>query len=159
MNLPVINQLSGCEDTDICTECGGECCKSYAGYAAPDDFGSRETLVEVLVEYLSTRKWCVDCWDADENSGRIWFIRPAHVGMEGVLVDKSWGGVCSLWSKQHGCSLIFRNRPKGCRSFIPDADRSKCHYPDDGNGKKDIALEWIPYQEEIEQAMDIMRSR
>ena len=168
MELPVINSNEGCQNAEICRDCGGECCQRSAGIAWPQDFGPESTLVETLVSYLVTGFWAVDCWDGDPRPQRkrksakldqVWYIRPAHKNAVGKLVDRSWGGECRLWCKEYGCSLSFENRPRGCRMLIPDKSH-RCGYGDTKeNGKESAALAWIPYQRHIKRAMSIARKQ
>lgn len=160
--LPVIDSTEGVPAAAFCRSCGGQCCQRGAGIAHPGDFGPRETLVDVLVSYLETGFWAVDCWEGDVipegTLPQIWFVRPAHKNAKGKLVDRSWGGECRLWAPDRGCSLEFRHRPHGCRTLVPTEEvdehgEHKCTYPTETNGKPDAALAWRDYQAEVERAV------
>jgi len=82
------------EKADICTPCGGKCCKTYAGIAWPEDFGA--TLKEELIKRLKSGKWTLDSWNATSAIPFTYFPRPAHVGYEGDLTDSLTGRMYPL---------------------------------------------------------------
>ena len=164
--LPIINQSNGVQDASTCRECGGVCCQRMAGLTIPSDFGEPETLTQVLVEYLLTGFWAVDWWEGDPREDgdlcQVYFIRPAHTNAIGKLRDPSWGGTCRLWSETHGCSLQLENRPFICRMLEPEKDikarkDTGCNFPA-GVSKTSAVIEWIPYQNNIREAMDLIES-
>lgn len=171
LTLPVINSNQGSRDEAICRECGGVCCQQSPGIAHPRDFGPKETFVDVVCDYLSTGFWAIDCWEGDirKDKGRkvrgeelcqVWYVRPAEVQKKGQLIDRSWGGTCILWSKDHGCSLLFHNRPFQCRMLKPNALRGSeqgCIFPK-GSSKPDVVMSWVPYQSRMEIVIERMRA-
>ena len=108
------------EDKNICTECGGSCCKRYAGAYHPADF--RHEITEEFLESLfnpaiEIPPVSIDWYENFEEYGRKGFyIRPRHVG--GDEVDPSYGASCALLTAT-GCSLDWDHRPWQCRALNP----------------------------------------
>jgi len=137
----------------MCADCGGECCKEYAGAYFPADLAP--LTAESLAERLLTGAYAIDWWDGDPRSrqdeyGRVCFIRPAHEGAQ-TLRDPSFGGVCVRLTEA-GCNLPFRKRPMMCRALKPRRHR-RCRgtfkHP---ATKRRGAIAWIPHQQLISDA-------
>ncbi len=87
-----------------------------------------------------------------------YYLRPKRIGIKGIQ-DPAWRGVpCINWHTETGCSLSEEQRPYGCLQLIPSAKSPQdCDYePAEKADKKALAIEWIPYQQMIEQALKIM---
>ena len=146
-------------DAAICADCGGYCCKQCAGPYFPEDFA---TLTAVsLTASLSSKAYAIDWWigdprDEDEDElDQAYFIRPAHKDVHS-LRDPSWGGCC-IHLTDKGCNLSFRQRPKGCRMLIPGRPSpDNCRLAGDLSSKQDAAIAWIPYQQIILDAEEIV---
>jgi len=143
------------DNPEICSECGGKCCKEYPGIAFPSDFDMPNT--EKLKAALESGKWAIDWWDGDprgdgcDSLDRAYFIRPATIDRVGKLLDASWGGQCVFLSDS-GCVIKSDERPLNCRMVEPRAD-GDCinHFRDNNNVfiKRASAIEWMPYTETI----------
>ncbi len=163
-SLSIIDRTDGVQGAETCRQCGGMCCQKMPGIAFPDDFGPRETLTAVLVEYFRTGYWAIDCWEGMDYEPNpllrqtVYYVRPATVKAkaEGKLSDWSWGGTCSLWSAEKGCSLAFNNRPRQCRTLEPSRNYFEAYSgPDD---KEAAAIAWSSFQDELHAAWDIVRN-
>lgn len=136
------------EDKDICAECGGCCCKSYAGAYHPADF--RHEITEEFLESLfdpaiEIPPVSIDWYENFEEPDRKGFyIRPRHVG--GDEVDPSYGASCALLTPT-GCSLDWDHRPWQCRALKPEKNHV-CGGPD---GKRLAAEAWDPYHDILEK--------
>lgn len=157
LTLPIINHRDGNQTPDHCRACGGNCCQNAPGIALPSDFGPRETMKDAIVGYLRSRYWSIDWWEGDTEEGgnlhQVYYVRPATVHCIGKVRDASWGGTCSLWSKDHGCSLAFANRPHECRHLrgVPLIDgKRQCV----GESKEWYCKQWREFQEEVIEAMN-----
>ena len=140
---------------DLCTPCGGHCCRTMPGSSLPTDLG--DDIEAELVARLSTEKWAIDWWEGDPTDGDtdvydIRFLRPATKGKEGELLDPSWGGACTFFKDGTGCT-IFDERPSGCRGLEPAVGYPETCEPRWAT-KRDCAIAWIAYQEEIRRAID-----
>jgi hypothetical protein len=111
----------------ICAECKGKCCQNFPGTAYPRDIRKNfpaKTLHESVLLALKSKKFAIDWWE-QQHKGRKrkyhFYMRPVVLGFEGVWRDPSWGGPCSLFTKE-GCSLPRNLRPHGCKTVIPSKD-------------------------------------
>lgn len=142
------------EDKDVCTKCGGVCCKQLPGHTTPSDFDNDFNIVE---EALLSGRYAVDWWENYEEvetaGANGWYIRPATKGMEGELKDGSWGGECTFLTDK-GCELSFENRPEGCRELIPAPDSKEgCYTIAKEDGKLRSARAWEKYDTEISRLL------
>lgn len=150
----------------MCRQCGGKCCKGYAGSYVPEDF-QQEMTADLLVSLLKEGKVAIDWWEGDARKTKInprdsyellrtCYLRPRHVN-EGAI-QGSWGGQCVNWSLEKGCSLSEKERPYQCRMLIPKMKDNEyiCDTKkEDKASKQDIAIRWIPYQTVIEEAISM----
>ena len=157
---------------ELCTTCGGKCCKNIPGATRPSDFKGRQQIIEAL----RGGRYCVDWWEGDPRKrkntlkGKIpedvatgikaildelhehqevlktwrrgYFIRPAGKGFEGRLLDPSWGGIGCTFLTDTGCSLEPEQRPTQCRLLQPDATG---HCIDHSGGKREAAIAWLKH--------------
>lgn len=136
------------ENKNICSECGGCCCKSYAGAYHPADF--RHEITEEFLESLfdpvtKISPVSIDWYENFEEYGRKGFyIRPRHVG--GDEVDPSYGAPCALLTPT-GCSLDWEHRPWQCRALKPE----KNHACGGHDGKRLAAEAWDQYHDILEK--------
>lgn len=131
---------------DICSPCGGQCCKRMPGVALPEDFGADEaTMRATLAARLASGEWSIDWWEGDPRPGcdeekRGYFLRPATVLGKGDVFDPSDGGAC-VFLEPTGCRA-FETRPAGCRGLEPDEDgHCTIHYA----SKREAAIAWLPF--------------
>lgn len=135
-------------EDSVCAECGGACCKRYAGAYHPADF--RHEITEEFLESLfdptiKITPVSIDWYENFEEPGRKGFyIRPRHVG--GDEVDPSYGATCALLTPT-GCSLDWEHRPWQCRALKPEKDHV-CSEPD---GKLLAAKAWDQYHDILEK--------
>lgn len=131
------------ENREICTKCGGKCCKHMGCHYSPMDF--KDLSYEGLKKEIDKGHISIDWWngnpfDDDRNISRVYYLRVRNI--ESEIVDGSWGGRCSLLT-ENGCSLTFNDRPKGGRKLIPQ-EIGACK---DLYTKKDCVIEWYEYNE------------
>ena len=135
--------IIGYPPIEHCSVCGGKCCKHFAGIVHPDDVPDGVNGIRALLKNpLYTVDWYeqFECEGMDEPC-RGFFVRPCHRGCEGLFYDPSWGGVC-VFHSSNGCSLSFKDRPRGCRLLEPlEHDLCVCH----GMEKYEGALAWLGY--------------
>lgn len=133
------------ENKELCSECGGICCKAMGCHFSPDDFESitYETLKNKIDEgYIS-----IDWWEGDPTDNNIldraYILRIRNVSAP--IVDPSFGGICSLLTSS-GCPFPFKERPKGARALIPSSEGCILEYT-----KRQCAIDWIPYTNILER--------
>ncbi|MDO4282176.1 MAG: hypothetical protein Q4D02_00945 [Clostridia bacterium] len=153
-----MEKMKNNENKSICSICGGRCCKSMGCHLSPEDvFRGEEPNVMSILKLLKTGYFSVDWWEGDPRAEIsedmalyiTMFIRVMNVN--GKVIDPSWGGKCKLLTS-HGCALSFEQRPKGGKALIPQADFN-CQSSYD---KKEAAIEWVPYQDLISRALDLL---
>lgn len=140
-------------NAEMCSACGGDCCKYYAGFVSPHDIA--EPFEQNLAAMLAS-DYCIDPWEGDLDGpgelSQILMVRPRHTNAPDELFDSSWGGVCSMLTDK-GCKLSYENRPKVCRELVPNYEfRSKQHKCV-GMSKHDSAKEWRPFQDKVKAAL------
>ena len=138
------------ENSKMCSECGGKCCKSLPGANFPDDFDA--PIQEEVKKALKSGQYTIDSWEGDARLGKeelsvCYFIRPAVKGKEGELTDYSWGGECTFLSLE-GCTLLLEKRPTSCKVLEPK-EKGNC-FVHQGKDKRAAAIAWIPYTEMFE---------
>lgn len=139
------------ENKEVCSECGGRCCRHMSGGTEPEDFGP--DVEENLRAAFSSGRWSIDWWGG-ELGGEMdpMFIRPRHKGAP--LVDPSFGGEC-VFLQEDGCALEPEDRPMGCRRLEPVAD-GDCvsHVGGAVNAKEASVRAWLPYQDLLRELRD-----
>ena len=141
---------------DICSQCGGKCCKDYPGAAYPEDFDTN--VMESVNVAIASGNYAIDSWEGDPRPNEhefaeVYFVRPAIVGVISIY-DPSCGGTC-VFLEDDGCRLSASERRRGCRMLKPCKD-GHCMSEDlkhSDNPKADAAIAWIPYQAELEELL------
>lgn len=98
----------------------------------------------------------------EEALTTCYYLRPKNFEGRNKLEHAAWrGSACINWTIASGCSLPEYERPKECRMLIPSNEGHKyCKSkPEDKGTKKDMAIDWIPYQDIIEKALKIFNSK
>lgn len=132
---------------DLCTPCGGKCCKHMPGEYMPSDFLNEKDMISRIREGFKTGTMALDWW---EGSDREYYIRPSIKGKEGDIYDPSYGGECSKLT-ENGCSLDFALRPSGCKALVPYAYGCKTM---PNYGKRAASLAWRPHYELLTRLAD-----
>jgi len=149
LNIEIENNFqSNNENSKLCFECGGKCCKNLGCHFSPKDFEDIdfETLKDLIEkDYISIDWWDGDIFDKDRDRTLYLRIRNKNA----PIVDPSWGGVCMLLTEQ-GCSLPFNERPMGGRGLIPSIGECIVGY-----SKEDCCKDWYIYQELLEKLVKL----
>jgi len=124
------------ENREICSACGGKCCKCSPGFAVPRDF------LKMPMFYLKPENWQVVTHYADS---RDWLVIMPQTSGGGI-----YGTCCFLGVL--GCVLEWEFRPFECRHLKPVADEiGRC----EARVKRDdIAPDWIQFQAELRSVDD-----
>lgn len=159
--LPVVTN----ERPDLCTPCGGKCCKREPGYTHPDDWGSADAEREPrITAALASGRVIVD------TSCGQWGVRPATVAeVGGVDVDRedpeAWwpflepAGRCALLDDATGCALPYAERPRQCRDLVPGVAvehgrATACRSP----GGWDVFATWGPHRALLARCIESARA-
>lgn len=142
----IIDITSAHANPDLCTPCGGQCCKHMPGICLPQDLSPTLDETEIFVnlsDRLKTGRWVID--------DHLWskFIRPAVKGEVGRIRGFDQGP-CTFLSET-GCELSEVERPSECKLLKPHPKKlGYCQMPEAwGWETKDMI--WEPYQHLIDQ--------
>jgi hypothetical protein len=146
---------------DICKQCKGVCCTTYAGIYSPDDFTNPEYFTpEYFLQKLLSGKFTIDSDDTDilgiaaesRYGYKVYSVRPRHMD-EPAIQNYTYFGICVNWSYDSGCSLEEEKRPYMCRMLIPLKDGGEycSHDPADKADKISILKKWLPHQDILKQ--------
>ena len=126
------------ENPEVCSKCGGKCCKNYAGAYHPNDFDELKT-IEDFERILIDGKISIDWYEYEGTiDSQGYFLRPRHVG--GDVIDPSYGERC-IHLTDTGCELSFDERPYFCRKLEP-RESTECGEAD---SKRGYAEAWSKY--------------
>lgn len=140
------------ENPEMCSKCGGRCCKGMPGIAMPEDFDMGRGIEQELRAAIASGYWIFDYLDGENNT---YFPRPATLETVGKVVYGLWLGTCAFLT-DHGCALEFELRPHECRHLIPKAmDGGKCKHGDIGT--YEYAKAWYEYQDMINKMIEELR--
>ena len=153
------------EAPDICATCGGKCCERMPGSMTPDDCINLtgKNLFAAVKALFKSGNFVMDSWegdprgldyDDDDYMYGVDYVRPRGKGDRG-LVQATWGwgnNTCILLTPT-GCSLQPFQRPTACRHLEPKPRNEKCIGHTD---KRAVALTWIPYQDAIAHALNVV---
>lgn len=152
------------QDADLCTPCGGKCCKQSPGLMSPEDAGLHEG-PENLKALLVSKRYVLDWYDGDpqyesfmdprsECSG-VYRLRPIgatpSLGYRGVVDSAFFGGRCTFHTDA-GCGLPREEMPTQCKGLQPIINNG-CTMPKEVNTRS-IALAWLPYQNVVRAILD-----
>lgn len=134
------------ENREICSKCGGRCCKSSGCELSPEDIKGGVTKENIML-LLNTGNYSIDWWEGnpfDENDYSIshsFFLRTRCRDSE--IVDPIlYPKPCILLEEGKGCKLAFEERPKAGRALEPREGRCISHY-----GKQQASQDWYKYND------------
>lgn len=137
------------ENTEVCKNCGGRCCKKSGCDYWPSDLSDKT--YKGILKFLENGKVSIV---AMMNFKRIneklcnfpfLYLRERNTGRD-VVDLLSMKTPCSNLT-EHGCSYTYEERPSGGKNLTPSKD-GLC-YPKEDNLQK--VLEWSPYQKQLEK--------
>ena len=135
------------ENTEVCKNCGGRCCKKSGCDYWPSDL--QDKTYKGILKFLENGKVSIV---AMMNFKRIneklcnfpfLYLRERNTGRD-VVDLLSMKTPCSNLT-EHGCSYTYEERPSGGKNLTPSKD-GLC-YPKEDNLQK--VLEWSPYQKQL----------
>lgn len=152
------------EDRSICARCGGHCCRTRPGIEGPERFLESPDPAASLAALLSGGRWVLELHlgvpyqpgeTAPDPDRIIRYPRPATVNEQRQpgLDPLPETGDC-IFLEHGGCSLPFHDRPRLCRELVPDICL-ECESP---WGRREAALAWLPCQELIGQALELLKT-
>lgn len=142
----IMEIVSANANADLCSPCGGQCCKHMPGICLPQDLSPTLDETEMYVnisDRLKTGRWVID--------DHLWskFILPAvkgHKGRTGGFEQ----GPCTFHSDA-GCELSETDRPSECKALKPHPKRlGYCQMPEGWGWKMKDEI-WKPFQHLFDQ--------
>ena len=137
------------ENTEVCKNCGGRCCKKSGCDYWPSDL-SDKTYKGILKFLENGKVSIVAMMNFKRINGKLCnfpflYLRERNTGRD-VVDLLSMKTPCSNLT-EHGCSYTYEERPSGGKNLTPSKD-GLC-YPKEDNLQK--VLEWSPYQKQLEK--------
>lgn len=145
---------------EVCTECGGKCCKCMGCQFSPDDF--KDLSFEGLKKEIDKGYISIDWWDGNpfgpedtRDIRKAYYLRIRNLNRnrtsKAPIVDASWGGCCCLLTDT-GCPFTFEERPMGAKMLMPgDTVEDNCK---EGYSKDQCARDWYKYDDILYQLED-----
>ena len=137
------------ENTEVCKNCGGICCKKSGCDYWPSDLPDKT--YKGILKFLENGKVSiVAMMNFKRINGKLCnfpflYLRERNTGRD-VVDLLSMKTPCSNLT-EHGCSYTYEERPSGGKNLTPSKD-GLC-YPKEDNLQK--VLEWSPYQKQLEK--------
>ncbi len=134
-----------CTNYELCSKCGGRCCKETGCWFMPQDFEKIE--YEYLKNEIDNKQY-ISIAAANSVFGLTLPFFSLYLKIRNVdseICNISEKGTCMLLTPK-GCSLNFEERPTGGKALIPGNE--SCY----GKIRPDVAMaEWRPYQGVLKQ--------
>lgn len=128
------------ENKEVCSKCGGKCCKNVSGFYHPIDFDT--IITKDFIKYLiDNENVVIDAYVSDDAN--LYFLRP-RVDTDDKFVSFTYGGKC-IHLTESGCSKSFEDRPYGCKYLKP----TECNDASKSFTKWDAAMAWSEYSDLI----------
>lgn len=137
------------ENTEVCKNCGGRCCKKSGCDYWPSDLPDKT--YKGILKFLENGKVSiVAMMNFKRINGKLCnfpflYLRERNTGRD-VVDLLSMKTPCSNLT-EHGCSYTYEERPSGGKNLTPSKE-GLC-YPKEDNLQK--VLEWSPYQKQLEK--------
>ena len=136
------------ENKEICSKCGGICCRRMPGQYVPDDLFDHEMTKEELKKFiLDAGNISIDCWEPDEESGyeSYYYLRPMRrkltlkESIDNMLKQGKMTDNDKAKSVSKIMSIIFKNSISNFKDKDLTVDYAYteyvlvcCHLTDDG---------------------------
>lgn len=152
--------ISSVTNAEICSQCGGKCCKKCGCHFSPDDF--QEISFDFLKQEIEKGYISIDYVDREiilEDFG-MFILRIRNQKSPIVDVENYTRNPCILLTEK-GCKLDYEHRPTGGKLLIPDNnlknfESPQCHSYYDID---DCCHEWKPYQEILYQLVKYFKNK
>ena len=131
------------ENKDLCSPCGGHCCKWSPGDYSPTQLGLDTGNVKSKLSELIKQGKHIFVRHSDGNQ-TYWTMRPKtslSKCRSGFELDGL--GRC-IHLTESGCELAYDSRPLECQNLIPS--KEKCYYPEHWDYGVQIKQQWLRYK-------------
>ena len=147
-------------NSEVCSKCGGYCCKRCGCHFSPDDF--EDVSFEGLKKEIEKGYISIDYVDGEEIYQRIgvYILRIRNEGAP--IVDLGGGRTKCILLTEKGCKLDYEHRPSGGKLLIPSSVLS--------NGKinllcksrydiRDCCYEWLPHKKVLKKLVEYFQNK
>ena len=141
-------------NSEICSKCGGKCCKMCGCHFSPDDF--EEISFESLKKEIEKGYISIDLVDGEliYSEINVYILRARNVNSPIVDYDYGERGQCILLTES-GCKLDYENRPSGGKLLVP-REATKCHQ---NYTIKNCCYEWLPHKKILKNLADYFEDK
>jgi len=145
------------EKPDLCTPCGGRCCRWAAGIYHPSQIfhgpnGTMKEMLDALSKSASVAhvefKAISSSVEHDFEVGdwvSVPVVMPRHYHSPDVVFRMDVIGRC-IHHGEEGCSLVYDNRPLECQT-LEARDGGECGFPATFSRERDLLESWLPYRD------------
>ena len=108
-------------NTEICSKCGGKCCKRCGCHFSPDDF--QEISFDFLKNELEKGYISIDYVDGEMiyREFGVYILRVRN--QDAPIVDLGYKRSPCVLLTEKGCKLDYEHRPTGGKLLIPSSER------------------------------------
>lgn len=154
------------ERPDLCSPCGGQCCKRAPGIYHPSQIFKGETpTFKDLLDALSNKAsitWVEFCRSGlskedYSNFETVPVILPRDVHSPDIVFRSSIWGKC-VHLTDIGCSFQHQDRPLECQ-MLEARPEMNCGLPKTFDRVKDLLEQWLPYRDFMERFDDMYSRR
>lgn len=145
---------------ELCSKCGGKCCKSCGCHFSPDDF--KEISFEYLKKEMEKGYISIDYVDGEiiyESVG-IYILRVRN--QDAQIVDTGWKRSQCILLTEKGCKLDYEHRPTGGKLLIPSEEFNRRCDEITCRSKysiKDCCYEWKPHQRILADLIEYFKEK
>ncbi len=145
---------------NVCSPCGGKCCKHMPGEYMPDDFAESDMIARIS-EGLKSGTMSIDWWEGDPEGDlgvrEAYYLRPSVKRYENFIFHGAWGGAECSQLTENGCNLSFEDRPSGCKALVPGHNGYGCTTAS-GFGKRAAVIAWKQHRTLLLQIANSIQS-
>lgn len=148
-------------NTEICSQCGGSCCKQCGCHFSPDDF--EEISFEFLKKEIEKGYISIDYVDGEMiyQSIGVYILRVRN--QDAPVVDTGFRRTPCILLTGGGCKLDYEHRPTGGKLLIPSNEffgifekKRNCH---SCYSIKDCCYEWKSHQKILHDLVEYFKDK
>lgn len=153
--IPILPSVEAFENKDVCSRCGGACCKYTPGALHPLDIapsGDIGELFEKINEMVNGGDYIITVRSLEKGElsnemVRVVTPRTSVTKRSSAIFEDYNIGQC-VFHSETGCSLKDRNRPIECRTLVPDPEGELC--------RTDKSLDKLVFYEEWQKHSEVL---
>lgn len=144
------------ENSEICSPCGGQCCKYTPGVFHPEQISKLSIFTKQnFLKLFHTGNYAIIRHCSDDKT---YVLQPKTRRTLGGSWFHTWyeHGTC-VFLKDTGCSFDYKDRPLECQKLTASTDENgqpNCSYPKEYDQMKELVWPWLPYQEILAEIVE-----